>query len=95
MENLKENESKSKYNKLAKIAFILSISSLVLTRISYVLGLVTILAGFIIGIIAIKNMRHTKEKGKGLAITSIVVGGIFLAIIIISAISFILLVFKK
>ena len=82
MENLKEEGNKLKYNKLSEIAFILSLGSLLLIRIIPIIGLITILSGFITGIIAIKKIKRTKEKGKWLAITSIVIGGILLIVFI-------------
>jgi hypothetical protein len=93
MENLKENNNKSNYNKLSVIAFILSIGSFLVVRIIPILCLITILAGFIMGIIAIKKIRHTKEKGKWLAITAIVIGGIFILIGVWGFLTLILTVF--
>lgn len=58
---------KQKYNKPAVIGLILSIVSI------FGIGLAGI-AGFILGIVALVQIKHTKEKGKGLAIVAIIIG---------------------
>jgi len=59
----------SKYNTLAIIAFIFAI------LVSPV--------GFILGIIALSQIKKTNEKGKGLAIAAIVIGAIFFVFLIL------------
>ena len=56
----------TKYNKLSITGFVLSIISIFGIGLS---GLV----GFILGIIALVQIKHTKEKGKGLAIAAIII----------------------
>ena len=60
----------TKYNKLSITGFVLSIISIFGIVLS---GLV----GFILGIIALVQIKHTKEKGKGLAIAAIIIGFIW------------------
>jgi len=62
--------SEQKYNKSAIIGLVLSIISV------FGVGLAGI-AGFILGIVALTQIKHTHEKGKGLAITAIIVGFIW------------------
>ena len=59
-----------KYNKPAIIGLVLSIISV------FGLGLAGI-AGFILGIVALVQIKHTHEKGRGLAIAAIIVGFIW------------------
>lgn len=59
-----------KYNKPAIIGLILSIIAV------FGVGLAGI-AGFILGIVALVQIKHTHEKGKGLAIAAIIVGFIW------------------
>jgi len=59
-----------KYNKSAIIGLILSIIAV------FGVGLAGI-AGFILGIVALTQIKHTQEKGKGLAIAAIIVGFIW------------------
>jgi len=54
-----------KYNKPAIIGLVLSIISV------FGLGLAGI-AGFILGIVALVQIKHTHEKGRGLAIAAII-----------------------
>ncbi len=56
-----------KNNKNAIIGFVLSIISI------FGVGLAGII-GMIFGIVAITQIKHTHEKGKGLAIAAIVIG---------------------
>jgi len=68
---------KEKYNKNAIIGFVLSIVSI------FGIGLAGIIA-FILGIVALTQIKHTSEKGKGLAIAAIVIGliwGFFVGIL--------------
>jgi hypothetical protein len=62
--------SEKKYNKSAIIGLVLSIISV------FGVGLAGI-AGFILGIVALTQIKHTNEKGKGLAIAAIIVGFIW------------------
>lgn len=59
-----------KYNKPAIIGLVLSIIAI------FGVGL-TGIAGFILGIVALVQIKHTHEKGKGLAIAAIIVGFIW------------------
>jgi hypothetical protein len=59
-----------KYNKSAIIGLALSIVAV------FGLGLAG-LVGFILGIVALAQIKHTNEKGKGLAIAAIIVGFIW------------------
>ena len=62
--------AEQKYNKSAVIGLVLSIISV------FGVGLAGI-AGFILGIVALTQIKHTHEKGKGLAIAAIIVGFIW------------------
>ena len=64
------NVGKKKYNKSAIIGLILSIIAV------FGVGLAGI-AGFILGIVGLTQIKHTHEKGKGLAIAAIIVGFIW------------------
>ena len=74
MENSKHIENKKvteqKYNKSAVVGLILSIISV------FGVGLAGIV-GFILGIVALTQIKHTHEKGKGVAIAAIIVGFIW------------------
>src|SRR3989344_2581016 len=59
-----------KYNKPAIIGLVLSIISV------FGVGLAGI-AGFILGIVALVQIKHTHDKGRGLAIAAIIVGFIW------------------
>lgn len=67
-ENTKIEEQK--YNKPAIIGLVLSIIAV------FGVGLAGI-AGLILGIVALVQIKHTHEKGKGLAIAAIIVGFIW------------------
>lgn len=71
-ESIKETieQAEQKYNKSAVVGLVLSIVSV------FGVGLAGI-AGFILGIVALTQIKHTHEKGKGLAIAAIVVGFIW------------------
>ena len=62
--------TEQKYNKSAVIGLVLSIISI------FGVGLAGIV-GFILGIVALTQIKHTKEKGKGIAIAAIIVGFIW------------------
>ena len=59
-----------KYNKSAVVGLVLSIISV------FGVGLAGIV-GFILGIVALTQIKHTHEKGKGVAIAAIIVGFIW------------------
>lgn len=61
---------KEEYNKPAIIGLVLSIIAI------FGLGLAGI-AGFILGIVALVQIKHTHQKGKGLAIAAIIIGFIW------------------
>lgn len=67
---MKNKDNKEKYNKNSIIGFVLSILSI------FGLGLAG-LVGFILGIVALTQIKHTSEKGKGLAIAAIIIGFIW------------------
>ncbi len=70
MNNSLANGNKEKYNKNAITGFVLSIIS--------VLGIgLAGLIGFILGIVALTQIKHTSEKGKGIAIAAIIIGFIW------------------
>ncbi|MCR4306774.1 MAG: DUF4190 domain-containing protein [Candidatus Yonathbacteria bacterium] len=64
------NVEEKKYNKSAIIGLVLSIIAV------FGVGLAGI-AGFILGIVGLVQIKHTHEKGKGLAIAAIIVGFIW------------------
>ena len=81
-----------KYNKSAIIGFVFSIVGvlipILIKPLEYIAGAAT-LVGFALGISALLQIKRTGEKGKGLAITSIIFGslaiiGIVSAIILVS-----------
>ena len=59
--------AEQKYNKSAVVGLVLSIISV------FGVGLAGIV-GFILGIVALTQIKHTHEKGKGVAIAAIIVG---------------------
>ncbi len=66
----KKDVKLSKYNKVAIIGFILSLISILGVGLA---GLV----GLILGIVSLVQIKHTHEKGKGLAIAAIIIGFIW------------------
>ncbi len=68
MEN--QQEPKTKWNKLSITGFIFSIVSI------FGLGLAGLI-GFILGIVSLTQIKHSKEKGRGLAIAAIIIGFIW------------------
>lgn len=62
--------TEQKYNKSAVVGLILSIISI------FGVGLAGIV-GFILGIVALTQIKHTHEKGKGIAIAAIIIGFIW------------------
>lgn len=62
--------AEQKYNKSAVVGLVLSIISV------FGVGLAGIV-GFILGIVALTQIKHTHEKGKGVAIAAIIVGFIW------------------
>lgn len=63
-------QSKSKWNKLSITGFILSIISI------FGIGLAGLI-GFILGIVALVQIRNRKERGKWLAMAAIIIGFIW------------------
>lgn len=59
-----------RFNKFATIGLVLSIISV------FGVGLAGI-AGFILGIVALTQIKHTHEKGKELAVAAIIIGFIW------------------
>jgi len=57
----------SKHNKLAITGFILSVVSILGIRLTGIIA-------FILGVVALVQIKYTKEKGKGLAIAAIIIG---------------------
>lgn len=70
IEPLINDTVEQKYNKFVIIGFVFSVVAI------FGLGLAGII-GFILGIIALTQIRYTHEKGKGLAIAAIVIGFIW------------------
>ena len=71
MENKTTEKISSKhYNKSAIWSFVLSLVSI------FGLGLAGLI-GFIWGIVSLNEIKHTEEKGKGLAIAAIIIGFIY------------------
>jgi hypothetical protein len=73
-----KKEDPIKTNKLAKWSLILAGSGFLTAIIPY-LGILSpylILGGIVCGIIALGQIKKRKEKGSGLAITSLVIGGV-------------------
>lgn len=66
----KPEKEEIKYNKSAIIGLILSVIAI------FGVGLAGI-AGFILGIVALAQIKHTHEKGKWIAVAAIVVGFIW------------------
>ncbi len=62
--------TEQKYNKSAVVGLVLSIISI------FGVGLAGIV-GFILGIVALTQIKHTHEKGKGIAIAAIIIGFIW------------------
>ncbi len=63
-------KNERRYNKLSIIALIISLTSILGIGLA---GLI----GFILGIIVLIQIKYTQQKGKGLAITAIVIGFIW------------------
>ena len=68
--DLTARKKDSKYNKNAIIGFIFSLVAILGVGL---FGLV----GFILGIVSLVQLKHTNEKGRGLAIAAIVIGFIW------------------
>jgi len=58
-----------KSNGLATASFILALCGLITFGLSSMVG-------FVLGIVALKQVKVRKQKGEGLAITAVVIGGI-------------------
>lgn len=84
-ERLKQEDRPPK-NKLAKWSLILTASGFLTAMIPYT-GIVApylMAGGVVCGILALSQIKKTGEKGKGLAIASLILGGISFLIAIIA-----------
>ena len=82
-------------NRLAIWSLILSGAGFLVTPIPY-LAMISpylIAGGIVCGILALSQIKKTKQKGKGLAIASLVLGGTFLVVTIV-AIAVLLSIFQ-
>jgi 4-hydroxybenzoate polyprenyltransferase len=73
-------------NKLAVWSLVLSGAGFLVTAIPY-LAMISpylIAGGIVCGILALSQIKKTKEKGKGLAVASLVLGGTFLVVAIVA-----------
>lgn len=73
-------------NKIAEKAFALSILGVVVDlfihyEIATIIAEVAILAGFVLGIVALRQIRKSGEYGKGLALTAVVIGALGILIV--------------
>ncbi len=75
-----------KKNKLAKLSLILTGSGFLAALIPFVgfLSLPLIVGGITCGIIALTQIKQNKERGTGMAITSLVIGGLFVVTAIVA-----------
>ena len=73
-------------NKLARWSLILAAAGFVSLFIPYLnmASAYLMVGGIVCGVIALGQIKKTKEKGKGLAITSIILGGVFIITAIIA-----------
>ncbi len=78
-----EDGSEKKYNRLAVASFVLVISSLVLSFIPIIPGILFLL-GFIFSIIALVQLKNKPQKGRGLAIAALVIASILIFILLIA-----------
>lgn len=69
-EFLDNKTNENRYNKVSIIGFVLSIISI------FGLGLAGLI-GFIMGIVGLNQIKHTKERGRVLAIAAIIIGFIW------------------
>jgi len=74
-QNQKQNSTTKKTNSLAIISFILSIVGI------FIIPFLSSIAGFILGIISLNQIKKQNESGKGLAVAGIVIGAIGIIII--------------
>lgn len=86
---------KEKTNKLAVWSLILAGAGLILLYIPYisVLAPYLLVGGVVTGIIALNQSKKRNQKGKGLAIASLIIGGVSI-LLIIAALIYILTLFK-
>lgn len=86
-------ESKRK-NKLAFWSIIMSSSGFLflMVPILSILSPFLLVGGIVTGIMALGQIKNNKQKGKGLAIASLIVGGVSIAVII-TAVIFLLTIF--
>jgi hypothetical protein len=73
-----------KYNRLSVIGFILILVGFVASVISETVSGALVLFGVVLGIVSYFEIKKTGEKGRGLAITSMVVGIILVIFISVS-----------
>lgn len=76
-----ENQKLDVLSLIAHIAMTLGIASLFVVP---ELSLVFIPAAFIMGLIAWKNRRYDHKRGKGLALSALILGGVFTTMVAIS-----------
>jgi hypothetical protein len=81
-----KKENPPKTNKLAKWSLILTGTGFLSALIPYIamISPYLIAGGIVCGIIALSQIKKNREKGKGLAIASLVVGGVTLIAAIIA-----------
>ena len=90
-----KKEDPPKKNKLAKWSLILTGLGFLSVYIPFLVMLSPYLmaGGMVCGIIALSQIKKSREKGKGLAIASLVVGGVYLIIAMV-AIAILLSIFN-
>lgn len=90
-----KKEDPPKKNKLAKWSLILTAAGFLSIYIPFLVMLSPYLmaGGMVCGIIALSQIKKSREKGKGLAIASLVVGGVYLIIAMV-AIAILLSIFN-
>jgi hypothetical protein len=81
-----KKEDLPKKNKLAKLSLILTGSGFLAAMIPYIgfVSLPLIVGGIICGIISLTQIKKNKERGTGMAITSLVIGGLFVVTAIVA-----------
>jgi type IV pilus assembly protein PilA len=61
----------------------------VLAVVGFVLSFIVTLAGVVLGIVALIQIRRTGERGKGLAIAAIILGGVLSVLLIVGSLGII------
>lgn len=91
---IKLKEDPPKKNKLAVWSFVLAVSGFLLLFLPYssILSPYLIVGGLVTSIFALDQIKRKKQKGKGLAIAALIIGGISI-IAIITAIIVLLSIF--